>query len=34
MRGVIFMLVWIVLELILARVFFGKERWRHDLPKT
>ncbi|MBA7583436.1 hypothetical protein ES708_25379 [subsurface metagenome] len=30
MRGVIFLLLWIVLELILAKVFFGKERWRHD----
>lgn len=29
MRGVIFMVLWIVLELILAKVFFGKERWRH-----
>ena len=27
MRGVIFMVVWIVLELILAKVFFGKGRW-------
>ncbi|MBA7683549.1 hypothetical protein ES703_91918 [subsurface metagenome] len=30
MRGVIFLVLWIVLELILAKVFFGKERWRHD----
>ncbi len=30
MTGVIFLVVWIVLEVILAKVFFGKERWRHD----
>ena len=30
MRGVIFMLVAIVLEVIFASVFFGKDRWRHD----
>jgi len=30
MRGVIFLVLWIVLEVILAEVFFGKERWRHD----
>lgn len=30
MGGVIWLVVWIVLELILARVFFGKDRWRHD----
>ncbi|MBA7658240.1 hypothetical protein ES703_66189 [subsurface metagenome] len=30
MRGVIFLLLWIVLEVVLAKVFFGKERWRHD----
>jgi len=28
MGGVIFLLMWIVLELILAKVFFGRERWR------
>jgi len=30
MRGVIFLVVWIVLELVLGKVFFGKERWKHD----
>ncbi|MBA7699207.1 hypothetical protein ES703_107897 [subsurface metagenome] len=30
MRGVIFMLLWIVLELVFAKAFFGKDRWRHD----
>ena len=30
MRGVFFLLLWIVLEVIFASVFFGKERWRHD----
>ncbi len=25
--GVFFMILWIVLELILAKVFFGKGRW-------
>lgn len=29
MRGVIFMLVWIVAMVILAEVFFGKDRWDH-----
>ncbi len=29
MRGVIFMVVWIVLEVIFAVVFFGKGRWTH-----
>ncbi len=24
------LLVWIVVMVILAEVFFGKERWRHD----
>jgi len=27
MSGLIFMLVWIVLEVIFAYVFFGKGRW-------
>lgn len=30
MTGVILLVVWIVFELILAKVFLGKERWRHD----
>ena len=29
MRGVIFMLVWIVLEVVVVVVVFGKDRWNH-----
>lgn len=29
MTGVIFILLWIVVEVIFAVVFLGKDRWRH-----
>jgi len=29
MGGVIFLLVWIVVMVIFAAVFFGKDRWDH-----
>ncbi len=30
MGGVIFLVLWIVLEVILAKVFFSEGRWRRD----